>query len=698
MPAALSSSRHRSARLTLYLSCLAALGTLLPSPGVASDAGPIITTVAGSVREGPARSIGQNPLDVVVHDGAVYMTDFTWNVVRRLDLETGQMTTVAGNGGMASSSDGEPATKAQIRLPMGVAFDPQGNMYVTDSTKIRRVDFETGKISSVAGKGTALPLGSGPGFGPRGLDFDDEGNLYVAERLDKRVYKIDPSFSTATVVAGTGENGTSGDGGPATQAKISGPTDVAVDDSGRIYIAASTNDRVRMVDTNGIISTVVGNGRGYSGDGGPGTQAQIWAPRGLALADDGTLYISDGNNARIRRLDPDGTIHTIAGVPLVFPIPIGDGGPATQAYVSPEGMDVDTEGNLYFADTRVAGIRVIRPDGTIDTLSGNGMYGFTGDGGPATNAQLYWPEGSVSFDPAGNMLIPDTILSSVRKVDTSGIIETVGGTGVRGYDGDNKPAREAKLYHPLDAVGDAAGNIYISENFGHRIRRIDPSGTVTTIAGTGIAGFSGDLGPATAAQLKSPYGLALSSTGDLYVADSGNHRIRKIDLDTGVISTVAGIGVAAPAIDGIPALVAPLNTPQGISLDAAGNLYIADMGNHTVRKIGTDGFIRTIAGTGASGNTGDGGLAKAALLSTPWDVAAGPDGTVYIADWGNNRVRAVGTDGIIRAFAGSGTMGFLGDGGPATAAHIHRPTGVAVGPDGAVYIVDQFNSRIRRVA
>jgi DNA-binding beta-propeller fold protein YncE len=295
------------------------------------------------------------------------------------------------------------------------------------------------------------------------------------------------------------------------------------------------------------------------------------------------------------------------------------------------------------------------------------------------------------------MYIPDTIYSLVRKVDVDGIITRVAGTGVRGYDGDDKAATEAMLYHPMDAVADAAGNVFVTDNFGHRIRKIDPSGTITTFAGTGTAGFGGDGGPASAAQLWSPTGLALDEAGNLYVADTGNHRIRRIDT-SGTITTIAGIGVGLYLADEVPAIVAPLKSPQGISIDGEGTLWIADTGNQRIRTIDSGGFIHTVAGSGVAGNGGDGGPALAAQLAGPKDVAAGPDGTFYIADWSNNRVRAVGPDGVIRAFAGSGALGFLGDGGPATESHLGRPAGVAVGPDGAVYLVDQFNSRIRRVS
>lgn len=701
---------ERMPRRSRLAGAIVGLLLMAPSPGSAEDSEPVITTVVGSVGQGPAKSFGQHPWDLAYQppgdllgedfpDGALYAADFTWNVVRRLNLATGQMTVVAGNGGWASTGDGGPALEAQIYLPSGIELDQSGNLYISTSTRIRRVDFETGIITSVAGRGTAVPLGSGPGFCPSGMEFDDAGRLYVAERCDQRVWKINAAFTSATVVAGTGQFGYSGDGEPATDARLAMPSDVEIDDGGNVYIADRVNNRVRMVDTNGIITTVAGTGdAGYSGDGGPATEAELSGPRSLAFGPDGSLFVADRNNFRIRRISADGTIHHVAGVPS-SEFTRGDGGPAAAAFTSPEGIEFDEQGNLYIADTTFNGIRVIDQGGIIDTLSGNGFYGFSGDGGPATQAQIYWPEGSISFDAEGNLFIPDTIYSLIRKVDTERIITRVGGTGIRGYDGDNKPATEAKLYHPMDAVVAADGSIFVTDNFGHRIRKIDPSGTITTIAGDGTSGFRGDGGPATSARLSSPTGLALDEAGNLYVADTGNHRIRMIDT-SGTITTIVGFGVGSPLVDGILATLplSPLRSPHGISFDDEGNLYIADTGNNRIRMLDTEGDIHTVAGNGTAGDGGDGGSALDAELSMPKDVAVADDGTFYIADWYNNRVRAVGPDGVIRAFAGDGSFGFLGDGGPATRAHMYGPSGVAVGPDGSVYIVDQYNSRIRRVA
>ncbi|MET9753403.1 RICIN domain-containing protein [Streptomyces syringium] len=300
------------------------------------------------------------------------------------------------------------------------------------------------------------------------------------------------------------------------------------------------------------------------------------------------------------------------------------------------------------------------------------------------------------MDATGALYISEYGNNRIRKVTPDGKISTVAGTGTKGYSGDCGPAVSAQLNCPRGVAVDSAGSVYIADSDNHRVRKITADGKISTVAGTGTKGFGGDGGPATAAQLDGPYGVAVDSTGTLYVSDYNNHRVRKITTD-GKISTVVGTGAAGADGDGGPAVSARLNYPRGVKVGRAGDLYIADTSNHRVRRIAADGKISTVAGTGAKGFGGDGGPATAAQLDDPFEVTVDGTGTLYISEFGNHRVRKVEADGKISTVAGTGTAGFNGDGGPATSAQLNKPIGLAVDRANALYIADHANSRVRKV-
>jgi sugar lactone lactonase YvrE len=341
-------------------------------------------------------------------------------------------------------------------------------------------------------------------------------------------------------------------------------------------------------------------------------------------------------------------------------------------------------------------IHTLGPSGVITTFAGDGTTPFKGDGGPAVEAGLYFPQ-HVAADLAGNVYIADPNHYRVRKVDGNGVITTVAGSGSYGFEGDGGPAVFAGLSEPSGLVVDGSGNLFIVDRGHNRVRMVTQSGVISTVVGTGVPGYSGDGGQALQAQIQSPRGLARDSSGNLYIADAGNHRIRKVAAN-GVISTVAGNGQSGFAGDNGQATTAFLSSPSGIAVDAAGTLFIADLGNNRIRKVTTDGVITTIAGSANTGFSGDGGPASFAQLHTPVNVTVDGLGNLYISDLGNRRVRKINASGTITTAAGNGDFGaFYGDGGPAISSSV-LPTDVAVDASGNLFIADYDHNRVRKVS
>jgi sugar lactone lactonase YvrE len=346
----------------------------------------------------------------------------------------------------------------------------------------------------------------------------------------------DGAEKAATIKTVAGDGGSQlGDGGPATEAGFCGPNDLALDTSGNIYISdggiycsGPGGHTVRQVDTHGTITTVAGTGEaGFSGDGGPATKAKLDVPIALAVDREGNLYITDENKHRIRKVDKDGIITTFAGTGEKGYS--GDGGPATSAkLIDPGSITFDARGNLYLADYTT--VRKIDPSGTITTVAGTGQAGFSGDGGPATEAKLTAYD--VALDRQGNIYISDTENNRVRMVNRNGIIHTVAGSGKRGYSGDGGPATEAALKDPVGLALDGEGNLFFGDHHNRVVRKVDPNGTITTVAGTGETGFNREEGPATKVKLHEPWGLYLEDDPRvLYIADLFNARIRALRLE-----------------------------------------------------------------------------------------------------------------------------------------------------------------------
>jgi uncharacterized protein (TIGR03437 family) len=647
------------------------------------------------------------------------------------------ISTVAGTDRLL---DGHPANTVPLRGPVAVAVDASGNLYIADAedNRIRKVD-TSGVISTYAGTGV-------PGYNgdriqaataelnfPSSLAMDASGDLYVADASNSRVRVISPD-GTINTVAGNGSPGILGDNGPALQAQLN-PVAVAVDSQGNLYIS-TIDSRIRKVDANGIITTIAGTGvSAYSGDNGPANVADISFVPAMVADAKGNLYLADYDNGYVRMIDATGIIHPIAGTGQFGGFnSLSDGIPALQALMLPSGLALDSTGtSLYIADSDLIHTVIDRLDltsGLIHILAGNGNPGFIGDGSTPLAAEFNSPS-DVAVDSENNVYVADFGNQRIRKVVRNSIT-TVAGTS----NGDGMPATSAFLNHPQGLAVDTANNMVVADTgnsvarrlvlggaintFGNLlgspkavsvdtagnfyvtddeplVLKITKAGSTSIVAGNAQVGYSGDNGPATNASITDPTGVAVDAAGNIYFTDDTNNKIRKVTVSTGIVTTIAGSGNANYSGDKGPALNAGFD-PYDIAVDGQGNLYIADFVNSRVRKIGLDGNITTVAGTGVAGYTGDGGPAVGAELAFPSGVAVDSAGYLYIADFGNSVVRRITPNGLITTIAG--TPGVYtpdtGDGASAVGAQLD-PNRVAVDAAGNVYVSDSYNDRIRKL-
>lgn len=749
--------------------------------------------------------------------GNLYLADMANNRIRRIDALTGFITTVAGNGQQAYSGDNGAAIDAALDQPQAVLADPHGNLYIADTVNriVRFVNMQSGIITTVAGTPNLsvfdpTRLGNG-GLAtaaeldtPVALALDSVGNLYIADAGNNSIREVLASNQIIEAVAGNGTPGYTGDNGPAAAATLDQPSGVGLDAGGNLYIADSNNNVIRKITaSSGIITTIAGTGSaGFNGDGSART-TELNFPATLAVDMGGQVYFSDRNNNRIRQLNAAGQVITLAG--NGSPGLAGNGNLASASQVnSAGGVALDANGNLYVADSRSNEMRVIsgglgfpaselasstptvhtiflglnqaatltapavaagenaqqefslgavasctadgataNPQGSVCSLSVTfvpaypgmrpgpllltansaqlafGLYGVglgpeavvtpgvihtvVPPGSAATGGLPLVAPGQVATDSSGNIYVADPGSNQVIRLNiVSGALTMIAGGGTLApAQADGGPALDAALEQPTAIALDAAGNLYLAEQGANRVRKVSlATGIITTVAGNGTPGYTGDNGVATAAELRGPTGIAATSAGELFVADTGNNVIREIDAASQIIRTVAGNGAVGYTGDTGYATAATLRGPQGVALGATGRLYIADTGNNAVRSVDpVTGILTTVAGTGAAGFSGDGGSAIAATLSHPAAVAVDAAGNLYVADTGNARIRKVSSaTGIIVTIAGSAVVGDAGEGGPATAAALSQPSGVALDALGQIILADQSNDSIRRVS
>jgi sugar lactone lactonase YvrE len=612
--------------------------------------------------------------------GGFYVASSSHNRIYHV-ASNGTLTIVAGNGLSGFGGDGGPAPAAQLNYIHCIALDSSGNLYIADTNnnRIRKVTV-AGIITTVAGTGAWGSRGDGGAAtsaqlaAPRGVAVDQAGNIFIADSGND-VIRVVTGDGIINRFAGNGTRGFSGDNGPATSAQLSYPVAVAVDANGNLFIADRYNNRIRMVNSGGIITTLIA--------------APISDPRGVGVDNAGNVFVSDSGNNRVRMISPGGAVTTVAGGAAGFS---GDGGPATASRLAlPIQVAADGTGNIFIADRGNYRVRRVSAGGIIDTVAGT-----SDDGRSASLAQLNFPN-VIAVDGAGNLFIADTDSQRIRVVNSDGVITTIAGNGSWGFSGDNGAAVSAQLNYPAAIAVDAAGNLFITDTNNHRIRKITPNGTISTVVGNGRQGSGGDGGPASRAAMNYPRGIAVDGTGNLYIADTDNHRIRKVD-SSGTISTLAGNGTAGSSGDGGAATDAQLAFPVGVTVDGAGDLFIADSLNNRIRKVTPDGIITTVAGSGAYGFRGDGGPATSASLAYPNGVAVDAAGNLFIADTANQRIRKVTPDGVITTLSGNGTFGFAGDGGAPSSAQLAYPYSVVVDGNNNIFIDDTYSNRIRKIA
>jgi len=543
----------------------------------------------------------------------------------------------------------------------------------------------------------------------------------------------EPKGPVISTVVGNGLSGDNGDGQPPAETALYLVQDVTVGPDGNLYFPDWNNHKIRRV-VDGSVETIAGTGELGDAQDGYGPDLQFNHPTNIEFDADGNLIIAAWHNSLVKRLDLT-TLQavTIAGTGArSFS---GDDGPATQAALDlPSSVVYEpSTGNILISDQANYRIRLVEPNGTIHTICGDGTPAYFGDGGQAEQARLNSPKGQsappagrITLNADGEIIIADTGNHAVRLIDAAGIITTIAGNGTPGYSGDGGPANAAQLNTPSDVAVGPDGSIYIADTFNHAVRVITPDGIINTLAGTGVRGFSGDGGPASEATLDRPYGLTVATDGTVYVADTHNHRIRRIsatlppdyepptdDFDdvevvpctgaAGSICTIAGTGQKGRNGDGKTAEQTVMYWPIDVEYAENGRVIVLDWNNHQVREILPNGTFTTIMGTDFVGDgpkdlsdrNPDGADPLTVDLNHPTDLQFLPNGDILIVAWHNHKLRVIDqADGRVHVLAGAGA-GFAGDSGRAYDALVNQPRSGVLTPNGDLFVVDQRNQRIR---
>jgi len=580
---------------------------------------------------------------------------------------------------------------ARFAGPYDIATDSAGNMYVADSSNevIRKVT-SSGVVTTFAGtvgiNGSLDGTGTAARFNfPSGLAIDATGNIYVADEGNSTIRKITPAGVVSTF-AGMAGHSTSVDG-TGTGARFTDPTRIAIDNAGNLYVTDSFSNTIRRITPTAVVTTLTGSSGVAGSTDGNLTAALFKNPCGIAIDSAGNIYIADEGNNTIRKITPAGVVSTLAGVAGAFGSVDGTG--TSARFNNLHGMTIDSAGNLYVTDSLNNIVRKVTSAGVVTTLAGTaGTYG-SADGTGAT-AYFSQPFG-ITADSGGNLYVADTGNNTIRKITSAAAVTTL--AGIAAISGSTDGTGQAARFDiPFGLATDNMGNLYIADTYNHIIRKSTAAGVVTTLAGSVNNGAGSSDGTGTMASFDLPYGVATDSAGNVYVADTFNSTIRKIS-STGVVSTLAGMAGNTGTTDGTGA-TARFNRPRSIALDTAGNVYVADTDNHTIRKVTSAGVVTTLAGrAGSTGNID--GTGTSAFFNTPQGIAVDGNNNIYVADTNNQEIRKITAGGAVTTLAGSSSAGSVD--GMGSAARFNFPHGVTIDASGNIYVADTSNQLIRKI-
>lgn len=612
--------------------------------------------------------------------GNLFVADYYNYAIRKISSD-GAVTTVAGSVGEAGSSDGT-GNDARFDKPAGVAADAAGNLFVADSGNhtIRKIAAD-GTVSTLAGlagfPGYADGYGTAARFRyPQDVACDAAGNIFVADGFNHMIRKIRPD-GTVTTLAGAppGKSGQPAPGstnGRGAAAQFRGPRGIAVDTAGNVFVADTENATVRKIRPDGTVTTLAGTAGKTGSANGQGAAARFVYPQGIAVDAKGNVYVADAGNRDIRRITPKGGVTTLTNAPALF--------------LSPRGVAVNPVGNVAVTDNELQTVTLLTPHGRAIPLAGSASAHGSADGRGAA-VRFNRPCG-IAADERGNLAVTDTFGHTLRAVTPDGVVTTLAGRASSSGATDGAGGA-ARFSWPAGTAFDRAGNIYIADAGNHTLRKVTPDGRVITLAGR--AGESGATdGAGNRARFAGPAGVALDRTGTLYVADRLNHTLRKVAPD-GTVSTFAGASGKIGHADGARG-IARFNNPSGVAVDALGTVYVADTGNHTVRKITPAGEVSTLAGcAGLRGNAdGTGAFAR---FNGPAAVAVDRTGHVFVADRDNHTIRRIAPDGTVSTLGGQPNQMTAAD-GRGCEARFAQPSGIAVDDAGVLYVADACNNRI----
>jgi sugar lactone lactonase YvrE len=597
---------------------------------------------------------------------------------------------LAGNVNDSRGSRDGPGAIASFNGPRGVALDGSGNLYVADFSNhtIRKID-PAGTVSTLAGQ--ARSFGSADGTGaearftnPQDIAVDANGTIYVADAGNHTIRRITADGVVSTLAGVAGQKGSTD--GPIADARFNSPTGLAVDNAGNLLVVDRLNSTVRMITPGGTVSTLAGKPDTVGSTDGNGANARFKFPNDVAVDAQGTIYVSDGDNFTVRRIR-NGVVSTLAG--RAGEQGSVDGNGSNARFERPTGISVDGLGNVYLGDRLGEAVRKIDPAGNVSTLAGTSNAPGAEDGIGA-QARFSQPDG-IAVDSAGNVFVSDRRNNNIRKISSSAVVTTLAGTVPQSGSTDGT-GDQARFSVPDGIAIDALGNALVADRGNEVIRKISPDGQVTTLAGTPDATGNSD-GTGNSAAFDSPSDVAVDPAGNTYVADNDNNTIRKIS-PAGEVTTLAGAPGESGNVDGV-GINARFDDPEGIAVDAAGNVYVADTDNNTIRKITPAGLVTTLAGSPDETGSAD-GIGVNARFDEPDGIAVDAAGNVYVADTDNSTIRKITPQGIVSTLAGQANEEGDAD-GTGAAARFSFPRDLDIDTQGNLYVLDSGNHTVRKI-